>query len=96
MTTTTTSAATTNVSTQRFPDDFQFGTASAAYQVEGGWQADGKGENIWDRLTHRWPNRVRNRDNGDVAADSYHLYVEDVQMVKRIGVSGCRRFTQFA
>lgn len=69
-----------------FPEYFQFGTASASYQVEGGWNADGKGENIWDRMTHKYPDRVFERHNGDVAADSYHKYKEDVQMIKNAGV----------
>lgn len=70
-----------------FPPYFQFGVASAAYQVEGGWDADGKGENIWDRMARRQPDRVFGGHNGDVAADSYHKYKEDVQMIKRAGVS---------
>lgn len=70
-----------------FPADFLFGSASASYQVEGGWNADGKGESIWDRLVHTEPNRVLNGDTGDVAADSYHKYAEDVQLLKAAGVS---------
>ena len=47
----------------------------------------GKGENIWDRLTHTNPKAVKNEDNGDIACDSYHKYKEDVQILKDIGVS---------
>lgn len=47
----------------------------------------GKGENIWDNFTHSHPDRIRHHANGDVADDSYHLYKEDVQLLKNIGVS---------
>ena len=47
----------------------------------------GKGENIWDRITHTKPDMVENRENGDIACDSYHLYKEDVKLLKDAGVS---------
>lgn len=46
----------------------------------------GKGESIWDQMTHEHPNGVVDRRNGDVAADSYHKYKEDVKLLKEIGV----------
>ncbi|XP_067010247.2 myrosinase 1 [Anabrus simplex] len=76
------SSATT---TGRFPQDFLFGSATAAYQVEGAWNEDGKGESIWDRMLHEHPDYVRDRQNGDVSANSYHLYKDDVKALKELG-----------
>ncbi|CAB3361862.1 Hypothetical predicted protein [Cloeon dipterum] len=69
-----------------FPDGFMWGAATAAYQVEGGWDADGKGESIWDRMVHSDPGSILNQDTGDIAADSYHKYAEDVAALKETGV----------
>nr|AGP76180.1 beta-glucosidase [Rhynchotermes bulbinasus] len=68
-----------------FPDGFLLGAATASYQIEGGWDADGKGVNIWDTLTHEHPVFVDDAYTGDVADDSYHLYMEDVKQLKNMG-----------
>nr|BAI50022.1 beta-glucosidase [Nasutitermes takasagoensis] len=68
-----------------FPDGFLLGAATASYQIEGGWNADGKGVNIWDTLTHERSYLVVDRSNGDVADDSYNLYMEDVKLLKNMG-----------
>jgi beta-glucosidase/6-phospho-beta-glucosidase/beta-galactosidase len=51
----------------------------------------GKGPNIWDTLTHEHPDYVVDAATGDVADDSYHLYKEDVKILKELGVSNCPR-----
>ncbi|XP_075037504.1 lactase/phlorizin hydrolase-like [Mixophyes fleayi] len=72
-----------------FRPDFAWSVASAAYQIEGAWRADGKGLSIWDRYTHA-PLRISNDDNGDVACDSYHRVDEDVALLKELQVSHYR------
>ncbi len=75
----------------RFPDGFLWGAATAAYQIEGAPDADGKGPSIWDTFSHT-PGKVFHGDTGDVACDSYHRYAEDIKMLKRLGV-GAYRFS---
>ncbi|CAL8137063.1 unnamed protein product [Orchesella dallaii] len=70
-----------------FPDDFEWGFATASYQIEGAWNEDGKGENIWDEFTHRVPSPIKDNSTGNVACDSYHKYLEDVELLKNTGVN---------
>lgn len=53
----------------------------------GGWNDDGKGENIWDHLVHSRPDLLTNIDTGDIACDSYHKYKDDVEMIKNMNLS---------
>ncbi|XP_044490211.1 beta-glucosidase 12-like isoform X1 [Mangifera indica] len=73
-----------------FPKDFIFGTASAAYQYEGAVNIDGRGPSIWDTFTHKYPERITDRSNGDVADDFYHLYKEDVKIMKEMNTDAFR------
>ncbi|XP_077986137.1 cytosolic beta-glucosidase-like [Glandiceps talaboti] len=63
-----------------FPQDFIWSTATAAYQIEGGWDADGKGVHIWDTYAHE-PGNIDNGDTGDVACDSYNKWQEDIKIM---------------
>jgi len=76
-------------SAQAFPEGFLWGTATASYQIEGAWNEDGKGESIWDRFA-RTPGKIDNGDTGDVAVDHYHLYKDDVRLMKALGVNAYR------
>lgn len=71
----------------RFPDGFLWGAAASAYQIEGAYSEDGKGESIWDRFT-RWEAHVLNGDNGDVACDHFHRYKEDIALIRSLGIPG--------
>lgn len=73
----------------RFSSDFLFGVATAAYQVEGAWNEDGKGESIWDRFAHT-PGKILDGMSGDVACDHYHRYHEDITLMKELGVDAYR------
>ena len=72
-----------------FSKDFIWGAASASYQIEGGWNEDGKGLSIWDVFAHKNGN-IQNNENGDTACDSYHRYQEDADLLKKLGVDAYR------
>ncbi|MBT2364508.1 beta-glucosidase [Streptomyces sp. ISL-10] len=75
--------------THRFPADFRWGTATAAYQIEGAAAEDGRTPSIWDTFS-RVPGKVRNGDTGDIAADHYHRMSEDIALMRRLGVTDYR------
>jgi beta-glucosidase len=76
-------------SDRAFPDGFLWGTATAAYQVEGSSMADGAGMSIWDRFAHT-PGRMRGGDTGDVACDQYRLYRQDIALMAELGLQAYR------
>jgi beta-glucosidase len=79
----------------RFPSGFIWGMASAAYQVEGAWNADGKGESNWDHFAHT-VGKIKGGANGDVACDQYHRYKEDVAILKRLNQKSYRFSTSWS
>src|SRR5688500_1673407 len=72
-----------------FPAGFLWGSATAAYQVEGSPLADGAGPSIWHRFVHT-PGLVRDGDTGDVACDHYRRWKEDVAIMRRLGLQAYR------
>lgn len=73
------------MSQYQFKEDFLWGASAAAFQIEGAWDEDGKGESIRDRYCHH-PGNVANGDKGDVACDHYHRYREDIALMKELGI----------
>jgi beta-galactosidase len=73
----------------KFPDGFVWGTATSSYQIEGAVKEDGRGPSIWDKFSHT-KNKIANNENGDVACDHYHLYKDDIALMKELGVSAYR------
>ena len=71
------------------PSDFHFGYATAAAQIEGAWNRDGKGPSIWDTFAHT-PGKVKDGSSGDDAVRAYDLYKEDVSRMKEYGVTAYR------
>ncbi|MGX7030230.1 glycoside hydrolase family 1 protein [Vagococcus zengguangii] len=72
-----------------FPKDFLWGSASAAYQVEGAWNEDGKGPSVWDEFV-KIPGKTFKATNGELAVDHYHRYKEDIALMKEQGLKAYR------
>ncbi|MFR9776775.1 GH1 family beta-glucosidase [Micromonospora sp. MS34] len=73
----------------RFPENFVWGAATAAYQIEGAAREDGRGPSIWDTFS-RTPGRVFQGHTGDVACDHYHRYADDVALMADLGLAAYR------
>jgi beta-glucosidase len=76
---------------KRFPTNFLWGAATAAYQIEGAAQEDGRGVSIWDTFSAT-PGKVHQGDTGAIAADHYHRYAEDIELMAQLGL-GAYRFS---
>jgi beta-glucosidase len=72
-----------------FPADFVWGTATAAYQIEGAVTEDGRGPSIWDTFSHT-PDKIQDGSSGDVADDHYHRYAEDISIMAGLGMNAYR------
>ena len=70
-----------------FSRDFLWGAASAAYQIEGAYNEDGKGPSIWDAMSD---GHIAHGDNGTIACDHYHRFREDVALMQKIGLKAYR------
>lgn len=69
--------------------EFIWGVATAAYQIEGAYNEDGKGESIWDAFSHT-PGKIAHGETGDIACDHYHRYKDDVRLMAELGVKSYR------
>jgi len=72
-----------------FPSDFIWGAAAASYQIEGAWDADGKGASVWDMMCLQ-PGKIWSNQSGQIACDHYSRYREDVGLMKEIGLQAYR------
>lgn len=72
-----------------FPKNFLLGSATAAYQIEGAWNEDGKGPSIWDNYS-KIPGKTFEGTNGDVAINHYHRFKEDVKSMAEMGLKAYR------
>jgi beta-glucosidase len=68
-----------------FPQGFVWGAITAAYQIEGAWNEDGKGPSIWDTFVRR-PGKIERGETADVAVDHYHRYPEDLALMQELGL----------
>jgi beta-glucosidase len=73
----------------RFPREFCWGAATAAYQIEGAWDADGKGPSVWDALAHGTPG-LAGGATGDITCDHYHRLEEDLDLMAELGLTSYR------
>ena len=80
---------------RQFPADFLFGAATAAYQIEGAADEDGRTDSIWDTFC-RVPGAVVGMENGDVACDHYHRYRDDVGLMSELGLQSYRFSTSWS
>jgi beta-glucosidase len=72
-----------------FPKNFFWVAATAAYQIEGAWKEDGKGESVWDRFSHT-PGAIKDGTNADIGCDSYHRWRDDIALVRAMNLNSYR------
>ncbi|BDM70670.1 beta-glucosidase [Streptomyces nigrescens] len=82
-------AVTERIDFAALPDDFVWGVATSAYQIEGAVDEDGRAPSIWDTFS-RTPGRIAGGDTGEVACDHYHRWREDIGLMGQLGVGGYR------
>ena len=70
-----------------FGPEFKWGVSTAAYQIEGGWDADGKGASIWDEFTTK-QGKIADNHHGRTACDFYNRYTQDLAILQKLGKIG--------
>lgn len=78
------------ISRNDFGVDFIWGTATAAYQIEGAWNQDGKGESVWDHFTHNKKHKIKTGESADSACDFYHRYESDIDLLSSMNIPAFR------
>jgi beta-glucosidase len=78
-----------DLSKQQFGEDFKWGVSTAAYQVEGAWDTDGKGRSIWDIFANT-KGKIRQGQHGNVACDFYHRYAHDISLMSHMNIPNYR------
>ena len=71
-----------------FGDNFHWGVATSAYQIEGASDVDGKGESVWDRFTSR--GHIKDKSDGKIANDFYYRYESDLKLLKELNFKNFR------
>ncbi|MGL1891649.1 MAG: GH1 family beta-glucosidase [Spirochaetaceae bacterium] len=84
-----------NIKRENFPTDFVFGTATSSYQIEGGYNLDGRKPSIWDDFT-RIPGNIKDFSSGDIACDHYHNFKSDMDLVNNVGFNAYRFSTSWS
>lgn len=79
----------TSIQSSLFGSDFAWGTATASFQIEGGWNADGKGESVWDRFSHT-RGKIKTGENADRTCDFYNRYPADLRLLKSLNFGNFR------
>ncbi|MCW3107260.1 MAG: beta-glucosidase, partial [Segetibacter sp.] len=74
---------------QDFGEDFKWGVSTAAYQVEGGYNADGKGKSVWDVFSNT-KGKTYLGQNGNIACDFYHRYAQDIALMSQLNIPNFR------
>ncbi|MDF2822252.1 MAG: beta-galactosidase [Clostridiales bacterium] len=72
-----------------FKHDFVWGVASSSYQIEGGWNSDGKGPSIWDTFCHQSSN-IAYKQSGDTSCNHYEKYIDDIKLMHSLGIKAYR------
>ncbi|GHB96647.1 GH1 family beta-glucosidase [Cerasicoccus arenae] len=78
-----------NTPNKAFPENFAWGVSTSSYQIEGSWDADGKGPSIWDKFTDQSGKAWRNQ-HGRIACDHYNRYRDDVALMSQMGINAYR------
>ncbi|MBD2325391.1 GH1 family beta-glucosidase [Alkalinema sp. FACHB-956] len=81
--------------TYQFPQQFQWGVATSAYQIEGAVEEEGRRPSVWDRFSQHWCH-IKDRSSGAIACDHYHRYTEDVGLIRQLGAKHYRFSTAWS